>query len=84
MTDKTRILKKNFGGPNLVQNLLLLFFFCHFIEFGSYVFLGITYSDSLRQCLISVRDKTPEKSWGHNFGPSGPKLGPKLNFSTFF
>ena len=28
-------------------------FFCHFIEFGSYVFLEIAYNDSLEQYLTS-------------------------------
>ena len=36
-------------------------FFCHFIEFGSYVFYEIAYNDSLQQCLTSSRGNTNEK-----------------------
>ena len=35
--------------------------FHHFLEFGSYIFLEIAYSDSLRQCLRSSRGKNHEK-----------------------
>ena len=38
-----------------------LFFFCHFLKFGSLVFLAFAYSDTLQQCLTSTRDKTHEK-----------------------
>ena len=45
------------------------FFFCHFLKFGSLVFLEIAYKDSLRQCIRSSRGKTHEKK---KFG--GPNL----------
>ena len=38
--------------------------FSHLLVFGSYVFLEITYNDSLRQCLPSNRGKTHEKKIG--------------------
>ena len=36
--------------------------FCHFIEFGSYVFPKITYNDSFWQCLASGTGKIYEKN----------------------
>ena len=63
MTDEA-VLKKKIGSPNQVQNEV----FCHFLEFGSYVFLEIAYNDSLLQCLASGRGKTHEYSFG---GPIG-------------
>ena len=73
MTDEARF-KKNiyFGGLNLdskglsqIQNEV----FCHFIEFGSYIFLEVAYNDSLRQSLTSSSGKTYEKHLGDpNFG----------------
>ena len=63
---QSRILKKKARkigistlGPtdlNQVQNEV----FCHFLEFGSLVFLEITYNDSLKQCLTSNRGKAHE------------------------
>ena len=75
-------MKNKFGGPNLsptalnqAQNEV----FCHFIEFGSYVFLEIVYSDSLWQYLRSSTDKTHEKNFGN------PNLDQKgTNFSFPF
>ena len=37
--------------------------FCHFLKFGSLVFLEIAYNDSLQQCLISSRGKTHKKKF---------------------
>ena len=53
---------------NQVQNKI----FPHFREFESYVFLEMTYDDSLQQFLTSSRGKIHEKSfWGTNLGPAG-------------
>ena len=64
MTYEARLLKKNGGptefGPNghkSGQNEIFYFF-----EFGSYVFLKITYDDRLQQFLTSSGGKTHEKS----------------------
>ena len=86
MTDKARFLKKIFGGQNLGSMGLIQSqneVFRHFLEFGSYVFLEIVYNDSLGQCLTSSRVKIHEKNLRSKFRPNGPKLDPKLDFSTF-
>ena len=44
-------------------------FFYHFLKFGSLVFLEITYSDSLQECLTCSRGEIHEKNFG------GPNLG---------
>ena len=36
-------------------------FFCHFLKFGSLVFLEIAYNDSLQQCMTFSRDKAHEE-----------------------
>ena len=61
--DVASFLKKYFGGPNLgpmglnqAQNEVLR----HFIEFGSYFFLEIAYSDSL---CVSVKHLVEVKPW---------------------
>ena len=48
------------------QNIMKMIvgFFCHFLKFGSLVFLEIAYNDSLQQCMISSRGKTHEKNFG--------------------
>ena len=50
-----KIVSPNLGpmGQNQVQNLV----FCHFLKFGSLIFLEITDNDSLQQWLTSSRDK---------------------------
>ena len=72
MTEEARFLgKKKIGSPNLgptginqAQNEVF--------EFGLYVFLEITYDDSLRQCLTSSRGKIHEKKfWCPNLGQTG-------------
>ena len=68
-TDKVRFFKKKkkIGSPNLGPvslNQAQKEVFCHFIEFGSYVFLAIAYNDSLRQCLTSSRGKIQGKFLG--------------------
>ena len=40
--------KKKFGGPNFGQNRAQNQVFCHFLKFGSLVFLEIVYNDSLQ------------------------------------
>ena len=71
VTDQAKFLKKNlqpdFGpkGPKLGLKWGL----CNFFVFWSLVFLEITYSDSLQQCLTSSRGKYHEKNfWGLNLG----------------
>ena len=82
MTDEAKFLKKNWRiwakiGPKTR-------FFCHFLKFGSLVFLETAYCDSLQQCLTSSRGKIHEKNFlGLKFGPKGPKLGLKLGFLPF-
>ena len=57
------------AGLNQAQNDV---FFCHFLEFKSYVFLEIEYDDSLQQCLTSNKSKIHEKkNWGPNLGQKG-------------
>ena len=65
------------------QLVLKLVFFCHFLKFGSLVFLEIAYNDTLQQCLILSRSKIYEKNWGPKFGAKGPKSVPKLSFLPF-
>ena len=54
--------------------------FCHFLEFGSYVFLEIESKDSLRQCLTSNRGKTHEKKFGAQVWVKWTKIGLKISF----
>ena len=55
--------------------------FCHFLEFGSYIFYEIQYNDSLQQCLTSSRVKTQEKKiWG----PKQVKIGPEIQCFAIF
>ena len=62
------------------QNLV----FCHFLMFGSLVFLDIEYNDNLKECIISSRGKIHEKkNLGPKFVPKGPKSGLKLGFLIF-
>ena len=65
VTNEARFLKKKeIRGPNLVPTSLNQArneVFCHFLEFGSLVFLEITYSDSFQQFLESSRGKSQEK-----------------------
>ena len=41
-------------------------FFCHFLKFGSLVFLEIAYNDNLQQCLTSSRGKVEKNFVGSN------------------
>ena len=51
------------------QNRVPNQFFCHFLKFGSIVFLEFTYNNSLQQFLTSSRSKIHEKKfWGPNLG----------------
>ena len=79
MTDKARFLKKNGpNGPKLGR------VFCHFLEFGSLVFLEIAYNDSLQQFLPSSAGKTHESIFGGpNLGQTSQNWGPKLGFTPF-
>ena len=43
--------------------------FCHFLKFGSLVFLETPDNDSLQQCITSSRGKVHGKEF------SGPKIG---------
>ena len=64
--------KKKNGSQNLGPKWV----FCNFIEFGSYIFLEIAYSDSLQPFLTSTWGKTYDKNFSL-------KLGTKLNFLPF-
>ena len=66
-----KIHEKNLGTkfgpkrPNRAQNL----FFCHFIKFGSLVFIEIALNDNLQQFLTSSRGKIDEKTfWEPSLG----------------
>ena len=64
--------KKQFSSLNLGKWAKIgpkTSFFCHFLRFGSLVFLEIAYYDNLQQCITSVRGKTHENKVG------GPNLG---------
>ena len=52
-------------GRNRFQNQ----FFCHFLKFGSLIFLEFAYNDSLQQCLTCNKGKIYEKKFGSEFGP---------------
>ena len=52
--------KKKKKKKNLVAQTQL---FCYFLKFVSLVFLEITYSDSLRECLTSSRGKIHKKKF---------------------
>ena len=59
--------KKNWRpeiGPNGSKSGSKLVFFCHFLRFGSLVFIEIAYNDSLHQCITSSRVKAHEKNLG--------------------
>ena len=64
--------------------------FCHFLEFGSYVYLEIAYNHIFRQYFASSIDKTYEKKIAgggvgmDKFGPNVPKSGPKLDIFAIF
>ena len=71
-------------GQNRPKSGPKLGVFCHFLKFGSLVFLEIAYSDSLQQCITCSRGKTREqKFWEPNLGQNRPKSGPKLGFLPF-
>ena len=77
VTGKVRFKKKgslNFGptGLNQAQNEV----FCHFTEFGSYVFLEIVYNDSLWQYLTPCRVKPTKKFWGAQIWAKRHRIGP--------
>ena len=61
-------------GLNQTQNEV----FCQFIESRSYIFLA--YYDSLRQCLISRRDKTHEKKLCTQIWIKWVKVVPQIRF----
>ena len=87
MTDKGRFLKKIMAAQIRAKVRPETRFFCHFLKFGSLVFLEITYSDRLQQCLTSSRGKFHKKKFlGPNLGQfvsSKPKSCPKLGFFHF-
>ena len=60
------------------------FFFCRFIEIGSYVFLKISYNDNLQQCLTSSRGKTQEKILGVQIWTKRAKIAPVITFFAIF
>ena len=76
-------MKKVFGGPNLGKMGSEARFFCHFLKFGSLVFLEIAYDDSLQRCTSSIGKSHENNFLGPNLGQNGPKSGPKLGFLPF-
>ena len=84
MTDEARFLKKKKKKKKIWRPEFGLMGLNWLLEFGSYVFLKITYNNSLRPCLTSRRNKIyGKKNWGPKLGPSGPKSGPKLGLLSF-
>ena len=66
---RSQIFEKKIDSLNLGStglNQVQIEVFCHFLEFGSLIFLEIACNDSLQQCLTSSRDKT--QIWGANLG----------------
>ena len=59
-------------------------FFCHFLEFGSLVFLQIAFNDSLQQCLTSSRGKIHKKNFEAQFWVKGAKIGSETRFFAIF
>ena len=50
-------------------------FFCHFLKFGSLIFLEIACNDSLQEFLTCSLGKIHEKIfWGPNLGQRGQNL----------
>ena len=55
-----------------------------FFKIGSLVFSGIVHDDSWSWHLLTDRATfLKKKTWQAEFGPNGPKLGPKLFFFYF-
>ena len=79
VTVKARVLKKTLGatGRNQAQNEV----FCHFIEFGSNVFLEIAFNGGLHQCLTCIRDKTYEKFF---LSPNLGQIGQNRTWNQLF
>ena len=74
MTDEARFLKKIMAAQIRAKMRPETRFFYHFLKFGSLIFLEITYTDSLQQCLTSSRGKIHEKKFlGPNLGQRSQK-----------
>ena len=58
--------------------------FCHFLDFGSLVFLEIAYSDSLQQCPTFSKGKTHKKMFGAQIRVRRAKIVAKINFFWYF
>ena len=88
VTEEGRFLNEKFGDPNLGPsglNYAQSEVFRHFIEFGSFVFLEIAYSDSLQHCLTSTRSKTYDTKIGDlKLWPKGTKIRPKIRFFAIY
>ena len=70
-SSRGKSLEKIFWGPNLGQrgqHQAQNYAFCHFLIFGSLVFLEIAYNNSLQQCMPFSRVKLTKKIGGPNFG----------------
>ena len=69
---QSQMFEKKIGGSNfgqVDQNRARNWISCHFLKFGSLVFLEIAYNDSLQQFLTFSRSKICEKSfWGPSLG----------------
>ena len=64
-----------FGSSKPKLGPKIVFFFFHFLKFGSLDFLGIAYNDSLQPCLTSCMDKTHEKKNVQIWAKIRSKLG---------
>ena len=54
--------------------------FCHFLKFGSLVFVENAYNDSLQQCVLSSRGAIYEKISWVQIWAKGTKIGPEIRF----
>ena len=86
ISSRGKIHEKKLGpkfGPKPAKIKPKIRFFCHFLKFGSLLFLKIACNDSLKQFVTFNRGEIYEKYFGLKFGPKGPKSDPKLSFLLF-
>ena len=59
--------------------------FCHFLKFGSLVFLEIAYNNSFQHCITSSRGKTHTKNFFETtFAPERANIGPETRLLAIF
>ena len=84
---REKIDEKFFWGPNLGhrdQNLFQNQVFCHFLKFGSLVFLEIAYNDRLQHYVTCSRGKIYQKKIWAQIWSKGTKIRPKTRFFAIF